>query len=52
MPERKVTIVLTNDQVSKLFNLLDANKDEYPELHEVVYQAMTKELFNRIDFKS
>jgi len=44
-----VTIVFTDTQVSELFNLLDAHKDEHPELHEHVYQAMTKELFGRVN---
>jgi hypothetical protein len=44
-----VTITLTDSEASKLFNLLEENKTAYPDLHETVYQAMTKELMNRIN---
>lgn len=44
-----VTIILKDSEASKLFNLLEENKAEYPDLHETVYQAMTKELMNRIN---
>jgi len=47
--ERTVTIVFREDEISKLFNFLDERKDECPDLHEKVYQAMTKALFSRID---
>lgn len=48
-PRTKVTIQLDNEQAGELFNILEGIKDQHPELHEVVYQAMTKELFSRIN---
>jgi hypothetical protein len=43
--EGSVTITFTDTQVSKLFGIVESD----PELHEVVYQAMTKTLMNRIN---
>jgi len=45
----KVTVSLSHTQAGELFNLLDRHKEEYPELHELVFQAMTQELFGRIN---
>jgi hypothetical protein len=47
--ERTVTIAFKDNEISELFNFLDAHKNECPDLHEKVYQAMTKTLFSRID---
>jgi hypothetical protein len=47
--ESKVSVTLSHAQAAELFNLLEANKVQHPELHELVYQAMTKELFSRIN---
>jgi|WetSurMetagenome_2_1015567.scaffolds.fasta_scaffold65360_7 hypothetical protein len=44
---RSVIVQFSYDQVTELFSFLDQHKDEHPELHEVVYQAMTRELFSR-----
>ena len=44
----KVTLVLEEQQASELFNLLEWHKNEHPELHELMYQAMTQELFKSI----
>jgi hypothetical protein len=44
----RVTLVLEEQQASELFNLLGKHIDEHPELHELMYQAMTRELFNSI----
>jgi len=44
----QVTIVFKDSEASELFNLLEKNKDEHPDLHEKVYQAMFKTLMNRI----
>lgn len=49
VPEVKVIVELNHEQTTELFNLLEGCKNEHPELHELVYQAMTKELFNRIN---
>jgi len=43
-----VTIKLSDDEAGELFELLDKNKEQYPNLHERVYQAMTSELMIRI----
>lgn len=47
-PPMIVTVRLDQEQAAELFNLLEQNKDEHPELHELVYQAMTAELFRHI----
>lgn len=47
--ESKVTVTFSHAQAAELFNLLEANKDQHPDLHELVYQAMTQELFSRIN---
>ena len=44
-----VTVVFKDSEVSELFKLLEEHKSEHANLHEVVYQAMTKTLFQRID---
>lgn len=46
--ERSVVVKFNDEQIVELFNLLDKNKEEHPELHEHVYQAMTRTLFSRI----
>lgn len=46
---RKVTISVDHHQAGELFNLLEDHKDQHPELHELVYQAMQQELFSRIN---
>jgi hypothetical protein len=46
--ERKVAIEFTDEQVTALFNLLEKEKETHPELHEVVFQGMTKALMSRI----
>lgn len=46
---RRVTITFGDQEVSKLFNLLEKYKDEAPDIHEIVYQAMTNELISRIN---
>ena len=45
---RKVTIKLDQEQAGELFGLLEKHKDEHPELHELVYQWMTRDLFLRL----
>lgn len=47
----KVILELNHQQTSELFNLLDQHKDEHTELHELLYQAMTREILNRIGSK-
>ena len=44
-----VKIDFEDHEVSKLFDLLNKHKDEFPDLHEKVYQAMAKELFRRVN---
>ncbi len=46
-----VTVNFSDKQVTELFNLLEKNKEDHPELHEVVYQAMTKTLMARVNLK-
>lgn len=46
---RKVHLTLDHQQAGELFNLLEDHKDQHPELHELVYQAMQRELFSRIN---
>lgn len=46
---RQVTISVNHQQAGELFNLLEEHKDQHPELHELVYQAMQQELFSRIN---
>jgi hypothetical protein len=48
-PRTKVTIQLDDEQAGELFHLLEGVKDQHPELHELVYQAMAKTLFSRIN---
>jgi len=45
---RSVVVKFSHEQAAELFSFLDQHKDEHPELHEIVYQAMTRELFSRI----
>ena len=49
MANEKVVVEFTNEQVKELFHLLEDVKVAYPELHEVVYQAMFKSLMSRIN---
>jgi hypothetical protein len=44
----KVVIEFEDDEIGRLYELLDRNKESYPELHEKVYQAMTTTLLKRI----
>lgn len=47
--DHSVTITFEDTEIGKLFNLLDKYKDECPDLHEKVYQAMTDTLMRRIN---